>query len=181
MLIVLLHLLTIKSSNSFVTLTCIVKRTPCTNRIVMENVRKPEFIITTFYHSYIFNLYYICLHFLSRCFKAAAVVALLICSITTLLYSASMHLLLQPQLVVLTIILLSLHKRKNSLHKNKVAGISDPLCKGVVNGPANPVLAGPLFLKVKTKLHFTKSKFIANKSARVIFVLVRLVILWYSK
>ena len=30
--------------------------------------------------------------------------------------------------------------------------------KGVGTGPAGPVLAGPLFLKVKTKFHFTKSR-----------------------
>ena len=30
--------------------------------------------------------------------------------------------------------------------------------KGVGTGPAGLVLAGPLFLKVKTKFHFTKSK-----------------------
>ena len=32
------------------------------------------------------------------------------------------------------------------------------VCRGVGIGPAGPVLAGPLFLKVKTKFHFTKSK-----------------------
>ena len=31
-------------------------------------------------------------------------------------------------------------------------------CKAVANGPVGQVLAGPLFLKVKTKFHFTKSK-----------------------
>ena len=30
--------------------------------------------------------------------------------------------------------------------------------KGVADGPVGQVLAGPLFIKVKTKLHFTKSK-----------------------
>ena len=30
--------------------------------------------------------------------------------------------------------------------------------KAVANGPVGQVLAGPLFLKVKTKFHFTKSK-----------------------
>ena len=29
--------------------------------------------------------------------------------------------------------------------------------KDVGNGPAGPVLAGPLFIKVKTKFHFAKS------------------------
>ena len=32
------------------------------------------------------------------------------------------------------------------------------LFKGVGSGPAGPVLAGPLFIKVKTKFHFAKSK-----------------------
>ena len=31
-------------------------------------------------------------------------------------------------------------------------------CKAIANGPVGQVLAGPLFLKVKTKFHFTKSK-----------------------
>ena len=30
--------------------------------------------------------------------------------------------------------------------------------KAVANGPVGQVLAGPLFLKVKTKFHFTESK-----------------------
>ena len=30
--------------------------------------------------------------------------------------------------------------------------------KAVANSPVGQVLAGPLFLKVKTKFHFTKSK-----------------------
>ena len=30
--------------------------------------------------------------------------------------------------------------------------------KGVGSGLAGPVLAGPLFIKVKTKFHFAKSK-----------------------
>ena len=30
--------------------------------------------------------------------------------------------------------------------------------KAIANGPVGQVLAGPLFLKVKTKFHFTKSK-----------------------
>ena len=30
--------------------------------------------------------------------------------------------------------------------------------RGVGSGPAGPVLAGPLFIKVKTKFHFAKSK-----------------------
>ena len=30
--------------------------------------------------------------------------------------------------------------------------------KGVGSGPAGPVLARPLFIKVKTKFHFAKSK-----------------------
>ena len=32
------------------------------------------------------------------------------------------------------------------------------IVKAVANGPVGQVLAGPLFLKVKTKFHFTKSK-----------------------
>ena len=31
-------------------------------------------------------------------------------------------------------------------------------CKAVVDGPVGQVLATPLFLKVKTKFHFTESK-----------------------
>ena len=40
-------------------------------------------------------------------------------------------------------------------------------------GPAAPVLAGPVFLKVKTKFHFCKRQVI-NKSASVILEAVKL-------
>ena len=45
--------------------------------------------------------------------------------------------------------------------------------KAVANGPVawSGFFAGPLFLKVKTKFHFTKKQVI-NKSTRVIFGLV---------
>ena len=33
-----------------------------------------------------------------------------------------------------------------------------PVCKAVADGPVGQILAGPLFLKVKTKFHFTESK-----------------------
>ena len=47
-------------------------------------------------------------------------------------------------------------------------------------GPAAPVLARPVFLKwVKIKYHFHKKQVI-NKSARVIFGLVRLIILIFN-
>ena len=48
------------------------------------------------------------------------------------------------------------------------------------NGPAAPVLAGPVFLKLKMKCNFYKKELI-NKSASVIFVLVRLIILSYNR
>ena len=48
--------------------------------------------------------------------------------------------------------------------------------KVTANDPVGQVLARPLFLKIKTKSHFTKSKVI-SKSTRVIFGLVQLVIL----
>ena len=44
------------------------------------------------------------------------------------------------------------------------------------SNPTTPVLAGPVFLKVKIKYHFYKKQAI-NKSASVIFGLVRLIIL----
>ena len=47
------------------------------------------------------------------------------------------------------------------------------------NGPAAPVLAGPVFLKVKMKFIFYKKQVI-NESASVIFRLVRLIILSYN-
>ena len=49
-------------------------------------------------------------------------------------------------------------------------------CGAGRNGQAAPVLAGPVFLKVKIKFNFFKKKVI-NKSTSVIFGLVRLVIL----
>ena len=48
--------------------------------------------------------------------------------------------------------------------------------KAAVNGLVGQVLAGPRFLKVKTKFHFYKKQII-NKSARVVFRLVKVVIL----
>ena len=48
------------------------------------------------------------------------------------------------------------------------------------NGLAAPVLAGPVFLKVKMKFNFYKKQVI-NKSASVIFVLVKLTILSYNR
>ena len=53
-------------------------------------------------------------------------------------------------------------------------------CKAVADGPVDQVLAGPLFLKVKNKIPFY-NKQVINKSARVIFGLVRLAILWCSR
>ena len=35
--------------------------------------------------------------------------------------------------------------------------------KGIGSGPAGPVLAGPLFIKVKTKFHFAE---VSNKQKR---------------
>ena len=48
------------------------------------------------------------------------------------------------------------------------------------NGSAAPVLAGPVFLKVKIKIHFYKNQVI-NKSASVIVGLIRLIILSYHR
>ena len=48
------------------------------------------------------------------------------------------------------------------------------------NCPAAPVLAGPFFLNVKIKCNFYKKQVI-NKSACVIFGLVRLIILSYNR
>ena len=48
------------------------------------------------------------------------------------------------------------------------------------NGPAAPVLAGPVFLKVKMKFKFYKKQ-LMNKNASVIFVLIRLIILSYNR
>ena len=47
------------------------------------------------------------------------------------------------------------------------------------NDPAAPVLAGPVFFKVKMKFKFYKKQ-LMNKSASVIFVLIRLIILNYK-
>ena len=51
---------------------------------------------------------------------------------------------------------------------------------GVGAGPAGPVLAEPLLFKVKIKFHFCKKQVI-NRSASVIFRLVRLIILLYNR
>ena len=51
---------------------------------------------------------------------------------------------------------------------------------GVGAGLAGPVLAGPLLFKVKIKFHFC-TKQVMNRSASVIFRLVRLIILLYNR
>ena len=51
---------------------------------------------------------------------------------------------------------------------------------GVGAGPAGPVLAGPLLFMVKVKFHFCKKQ-VVNRSASVIFRLVRLIILLYNR
>ena len=48
------------------------------------------------------------------------------------------------------------------------------------NGPAAPVLAGPVFLKVKINFHFYKNQ-VTKKSASVTFGLVKLIILTYNR
>ena len=53
-------------------------------------------------------------------------------------------------------------------------------CRASINGPADPVLAGPVFLKVEMKFHFYKKQVI-NEGASMIFGLVRLLILSYYK
>ena len=40
----------------------------------------------------------------------------------------------------------------------KILGYPCIMSKAVADGPVGQVLAGPLFLKVKTKFHFTESK-----------------------
>ena len=51
----------------------------------------------------------------------------------------------------------------------------DAESKAVADGPVSQVLAGPLFLKVKTIPFYKKQ--VINKSTRVIFGLVQLIIL----
>ena len=51
---------------------------------------------------------------------------------------------------------------------------------GIGASPAGPVLAGPLLFKVKMKFHFCKKQ-VMNRSATVIFRLVRLTILLYNR
>ena len=51
---------------------------------------------------------------------------------------------------------------------------------GVGAGPAGQVLAGPLLSKVKMKLHFCKKQAM-NRSASMIFRLVRLIVLLYNR
>ena len=51
---------------------------------------------------------------------------------------------------------------------------------GVGAGPAGPVLAGPLLFEVKLKYHLCKNK-VMNRSASVIFRLVRLIILLFNR
>ena len=53
-------------------------------------------------------------------------------------------------------------------------------CRAGRNGSAAPVLAKPVSLKVKIKFHFY-NKQVINKSASVIFGLVRHIILSYNR
>ena len=67
--------------------------------------------------------------------------------------------------------------RVASLHCSHAMTTSQYYCyRAGEIGPDTPVLAGPVFLKVKIKFHFYKRQVI-NKSACVIFGLVRLIIL----
>ena len=54
------------------------------------------------------------------------------------------------------------------------------LCRACRNGLAAPVLAGPVYLKVKIKFHFYRNRVI-SKSTSVIVGLVRLIILSYNR
>ena len=69
-------------------------------------------------------------------------------------------------------------------HIYKMAFPFDLNCESVTraggNGPAAPVLARPVFLKVKMKFNFYKKQ-LMNKSASMIFVLFRLIILSYNR
>ena len=62
----------------------------------------------------------------------------------------------------------------------RIAKFTICLSIGVAAGPAGQVLAGPLLSKVKMKLHFCKKQAI-NRSASMIFRLVRLIILLYNR
>ena len=64
------------------------------------------------------------------------------------------------------------------LHSNYCACLLVDRAGG--NGPAAPILAGPVFLKVKMKFKFYKKQ-VTNKSASVIFGLVTLIILSYKR
>ena len=71
--------------------------------------------------------------------------------------------------------------RVASLHCSHAMTTSQYYCyRAGEIGPDTPVLAGPVFLKVKIKFHFYKRQVI-NKSANVIFGLVRLIILSQKK
>ena len=64
------------------------------------------------------------------------------------------------------------HRGKYQTHTSHL------ICAGV--SPAGQVLAGPLLSKVKMKLHFCKKQAM-NRSASMIFRLVRLIILLYNR
>ena len=51
-----------------------------------------------------------------------------------------------------------LHDFNLTYYSSIILGSFGILFRGVGSGPAGPVLAGPLFIKVKTKFHFAKSK-----------------------
>ena len=55
-----------------------------------------------------------------------------------------------------------------------------PIDRADGSGPAAPVLAGPVFLKVKVKFHFYKKQ-VKTRSTGVIFGFLRLTILRYNR
>ena len=61
-----------------------------------------------------------------------------------------------------------------------MAGVNTNYLRADRNGPAAPVLARPVFLKVKITFHFYKKQVI-KKSDSVIFGLTSLIILSYNR
>ena len=90
---------------------------------------KPMFVKTLLYHSYIFNLHYISLQFLSRWFNTAAVLlfsfAPLLLHLFALFCFNTLILLIQPESVVMTAPV-SLTQERST---RNLQGISNPLWK----------------------------------------------------
>ena len=138
-------------------------------QILTASMTHAESVSHNTYNSYTIDIFVWCYKASVICFYGN--VSLTWVMVLQALLSNNLH---APGNVKLTPLLMEL---QIVLHKHCLACTEH---KAVVDGPVGQVLVGPPFVKAKTKFHFTESKQLINKSTRVMFGLVQLVILWCS-